>query len=215
MKQRKFFITTIFSLFLLLNNVFAQENRLPLRLKVTSDLVLRTTVRNPVTGAVIAGGNALSIPSVTLMIPSFRPQDFQEFTLLMPTFAARATPIQASFGLGYQYDWVFTPKWDKLKLYLGAGINWTYQRSNLVDLSMVGAISEFTRVRSHSLSLRVAPGLLYEISDRFFLNLELPLDVLSLDRDIFAGPTEFFRRYDLRSPIGDYLPIRMGFGVKF
>lgn len=181
----------------------------PLRLKVSTELRIQSLIFDPVTGQAIAGGSELGEPTVSLMRPGFRKQDLQEVALLIPIIGRTNATVRTALGLGYQYNFVFTPGWEKLKLYTGTGLYVGYHRFNFGPFN---GFDQFRRLTELSATFRVAPGLIYDFSERFFLQVEVPLDLIQLNlrRDVLTQQT-----FTVESPLMRSFPMKFGFGVKF
>jgi len=98
-----------------------------------------------------------------------------------------------------------------LQLYLGAGAYLELRSIEQVSPNRPLPI-RFWDLRA---TLRLAPGLVYDVSDRFFLNLELPLDFLRAEYSQSWGQASVVRQPWFNVPAVDQRSVKFGFGVKF
>ncbi len=202
----------ILALLLGLGKSWAQS--IPLRLQVSTEYRISSRILDPQTGQVLTG-NELGTPTISLMLPGLGQGDLQEVSLLMPTIGQANAMVRTSLGIGYQYNWVATPGWDKLKLYLGAGFKLDYQKFNASVISSINGFQEFNNLSELSTTFRVSPGLIYDFSDRFFLNLSIPLELVQFRFRNPSSPQPNPPLATTEFPLGQSLPIKLGFGVKF
>lgn len=196
------------------------QNR-ELRLKISANYLFANTTPDPATGASLIT-NQLTAPKLSLMVPT-RAGDFHEFTLGRATLAHPVVPgsgtgASGSGSFGYMYKLTTRNHWDKVKLYMGLGIE-----TALFGRRAVGALGQGTSLNVFGLSsnLLVAPGVMYDLSDRYFLDFSMPIAVYSLDYHWrsemdAAGNTTITRGSDASAPLFKRgIPLELGFGIRF
>jgi hypothetical protein len=204
------------SMLLLSTSLLWSQERNP-RLKLTASYVLGGSVRHPVTGIPVSS-RGLSAPSLSLLLPTSK-GNFHEIALDRLSIGygrSEHTPDiwHAGLGLGYQYNLTTKDRWDKLKLYVGAGIS-----SSIGFIQTPSGSAVRARDFAWTTQLKIVPGLMYDFSDRFFLNLAVPLSPLGLNftrsvRDPAGRVVS--RSLDAVSPLfKGVIPVQVSLGIRF
>lgn len=205
--------------------LYGQERDLRLKLSTRYNIDVNPII-NPQTGQAISN-NVLSGPQIGLLVPTSN-GDFLEFGVSRfgvghaLDFQRNVPGMGAQFVFdfmgNFQYNLTTRDHWDKLKLYLGMGAYVGANRGQLIAPSQPTIQS--TRIQFQTqLGLRIAPGMMYDLSEQYFLNIAVPMNFLPFRYTqavhiLSNGTTEFVRSSDL-GLFPESIPLELGFGIRF
>lgn len=102
---------------------------------------------------------------------------------------ATITNFNSQLGLRYSFNYCIN-KEGKLKAFIGVGLNSyrindkkVYQNKNLKDETAYSAIINNTK----GVSLNITPRLIWNISDKWFLDINIPVNTFEYDKATYTG----------------------------
>lgn len=165
--------------------------------------------------------NYLHDPTATLIWETSG-EDQHRLEMLIPSFYHGRVPGEElgwglAFGGAYQYDLMIFAGVGT-RFYLGSGIqlgyNVTRRKPSPNDLS------RDRRSSSVQGTFRMGPGFIWDLGDRVFFNVELPIEWISIqhNREVdFIGESEPFVNLDhhWEYPWRNYWTVKAGVGIRF